>query len=70
LLAEVESITTAGCERRMTTNGISAQLPTAQARLPELQRLVGMDWSLCAWCGKDFERGRRGASRRCPTAVT
>jgi hypothetical protein len=20
-------------------------------------RLVGLDWSLCAWCGKDFERG-------------
>jgi hypothetical protein len=19
-------------------------------------RLVGLDWSLCAWCGKDFER--------------
>jgi DNA-directed RNA polymerase subunit RPC12/RpoP len=19
-------------------------------------RLVGLDWSLCAWCGRDFER--------------
>jgi hypothetical protein len=23
---------------------------------PNCSRLVGLDWSLCAWCGKDFER--------------
>src|SRR5450432_1216754 len=23
---------------------------------PTCNRLVGLDWSLCAWCGKDFER--------------
>jgi hypothetical protein len=24
--------------------------------VPHCNRLVGLDWSLCAWCGKDFER--------------
>ena len=29
----------------------------AAPRVPQLQsRLVELDWSLCAWCGKDFER--------------
>jgi hypothetical protein len=23
---------------------------------PNCSRLVELDWSLCAWCGKDFER--------------
>jgi hypothetical protein len=34
--------------------------PTCRTRLnrvcPNCSRLVGLDWSLCAWCGKDFER--------------
>ena len=35
--------------------------PTCRTRLNRVcancGRLVGLDWSLCAWCGKDFERG-------------
>ena len=23
---------------------------------PNCTRLVGLDWSLCAWCGREFER--------------
>jgi hypothetical protein len=34
--------------------------PTCRTRLnrvcPNCGRLVGLDWTLCAWCGKDFER--------------
>ena len=34
--------------------------PTCRTRLnrvcPNCSRLVGLDWSLCAWCGRDFER--------------
>ncbi|MEP7158446.1 MAG: zinc ribbon domain-containing protein, partial [Chloroflexota bacterium] len=34
--------------------------PTCRNRLrrvcPNCSRLVELDWSLCAWCGKDFER--------------
>ena len=45
LLAEVEAI---------------HSCPTCRTRLnrvcPNCSRLVGLDWSLCAWCGKDFER--------------
>ena len=41
--------------------------PTCRTRLnrvcPNCSRLVGLDWSLCAWCGKDFER------REVPAAV-
>lgn len=36
--------------------------PTCRARLkrvcPNCSRIVGLDWSLCAWCGRDFERAR------------
>jgi DNA-directed RNA polymerase subunit RPC12/RpoP len=34
--------------------------PTCRTRLNRVcancGRLVGLDWSLCAWCGRDFER--------------
>jgi hypothetical protein len=34
--------------------------PTCRTRLkrvcPHCTRLVGLEWSLCAWCGRDFER--------------
>jgi hypothetical protein len=34
--------------------------PTCRNRLrrvcPNCSRLIELDWSLCAWCGKDFER--------------
>jgi hypothetical protein len=34
--------------------------PTCRTRLlrvcPNCTRLVGLDWALCAWCGRDFER--------------
>jgi hypothetical protein len=29
---------------------------------PNCSRLVGLDWSLCAWCGKDFERRESAAA--------
>ena len=59
LLAEVESIHhCATCERRIDDEWIIC--PNCRTRLkrvcPNCSRLVGMDWSLCAWCGKDFER--------------
>jgi len=46
--------------------------PTCRTRLkrvcPKLQPLVGFEWTLCAWCGRDFERavgaGRRGGGGR------
>jgi RNA polymerase subunit RPABC4/transcription elongation factor Spt4 len=60
LLAEVESIKTCpACHRRIQDEWIIC--PTCRTRLNRVcancGRLVGLDWSLCAWCGKDFERG-------------
>lgn len=60
LLAEVESIKTCpGCRRRINDEWIIC--PSCRTRLNRVcancGRLVGLDWSLCAWCGKDFERG-------------
>ncbi len=60
LLAEVESIKTCpACRRRIQDEWIIC--PTCRTRLNRVcancGRLVGLDWSLCAWCGKDFERG-------------
>jgi RNA polymerase subunit RPABC4/transcription elongation factor Spt4 len=59
LLAEVESIKSCPtCARRVNDECIIC--PTCRTRLnrvcPNCSRLVGLDWSLCAWCGKDFER--------------
>jgi RNA polymerase subunit RPABC4/transcription elongation factor Spt4 len=60
LLAEVESIKTCpACHRRIQEEWIIC--PSCRTRLNRVcancGRLVGLDWSLCAWCGKDFERG-------------
>ena len=60
LLAEVEAIKTCpGCRRRINDEWIIC--PACRTRLNRVcancGRLVGLDWSLCAWCGKDFERG-------------
>jgi hypothetical protein len=60
LLAEVESIKTCpACRRRIQDEWIIC--PSCRTRLNRVcancGRLVGLDWSLCAWCGKDFERG-------------
>jgi RNA polymerase subunit RPABC4/transcription elongation factor Spt4 len=60
LLAEVESVKTCpGCRRRINDEWIIC--PACRTRLNRVcancGRLVGLDWSLCAWCGKDFERG-------------
>ena len=60
LLAEVESIKTCpACRQRIHDEWIIC--PTCRTRLNRVcancGRLVGLDWSLCAWCGKDFERG-------------
>jgi len=60
LLAEVESIKTCpGCRKRINDEWIIC--PSCRTRLNRVcancGRLVGLDWSLCAWCGKDFERG-------------
>src|SRR5258705_4162800 len=59
LLAEVEAIHSCPtCARRVNDELIIC--PTCRTRLnrvcPNCSRLVGLDWSLCAWCGKDFER--------------
>src|SRR6476661_6861388 len=59
LLAQVESIHhRPPCEKRNDDEWIIC--PNCRTRLkrvcPNCSRLVGMDWSLCAWCGKDFER--------------
>ena len=60
LLAEVESIKSCpACHRRINDEWIIC--PRCRTRLNRVcancGRLVGLDWSLCAWCGKDFERG-------------
>jgi RNA polymerase subunit RPABC4/transcription elongation factor Spt4 len=60
LLAEVEAIKTCpACHRRINEEWIIC--PSCRTRLNRVcancGRLVGLDWSLCAWCGKDFERG-------------
>jgi hypothetical protein len=50
--------------------------PTCRTRLnrvcPNCSRLVGLDWSLCAGCGKDFERPATAiaASTGRPTQIT
>ena len=60
LLAEVEvdhttarpapaASTTSGSSARPAGLGSTGSAPTAAGS-------VGLDWSLCAWCGKDFER--------------
>lgn len=59
LLAEVESVKTCpACHRRIHDEWIIC--PVCRTRLNRVcsncGRLVGLDWSLCAWCGKDFER--------------
>lgn len=59
LLAEVEAIHTCpACHRRISDEWIIC--PSCRTRLNRVcgncGRLVGLDWSLCAWCGKDFER--------------
>jgi RNA polymerase subunit RPABC4/transcription elongation factor Spt4 len=59
LLAEVESIKSCpACRRRINEEWIIC--PSCRTRLNRVcancGRLVGLDWSLCAWCGKDFER--------------
>jgi hypothetical protein len=59
LLAEVEAIHTCpACHRRIHDEWIIC--PACRTRLNRVcancGRLVGLDWSLCAWCGKDFER--------------
>jgi RNA polymerase subunit RPABC4/transcription elongation factor Spt4 len=60
LLAEVEAIRSCpACHRRINEEWIIC--PSCRTRLNRVcancGRLVGLDWSLCAWCGKDFERG-------------
>jgi hypothetical protein len=60
LLAEVESVKTCpACHKRIHDEWIIC--PNCRTRLNRVcancGRLVGLDWSLCAWCGRDFERG-------------
>jgi RNA polymerase subunit RPABC4/transcription elongation factor Spt4 len=59
LIAEIEQIEhCATCGRKVDEAWIIC--PTCRTRLkrvcPHCSRLVGLDWSLCAWCGRDFER--------------
>ena len=61
LLAEVEAVHTCpACHRRIHDEWIIC--PACRTRLNRVcancGRLVGLDWSLCAWCGKDFERAQ------------
>jgi hypothetical protein len=35
---------------------------------PNCEQIVGLDWSLCAWCGRDFERPTAAPFER-PAAV-
>jgi hypothetical protein len=59
LLAEVEAIKSCPTCARRVERGVD-HLSDVRTRLnrvcPNCSRLVGLDWSLCAWCGKDFER--------------
>ena len=60
LLAEVEAVKTCpACHKRIHDEWIIC--PNCRTRLNRVcancGRLVGLDWSLCAWCGRDFERG-------------
>jgi len=60
LLAEVEAVKTCpACHKRINDEWIIC--PNCRTRLNRVcancGRLVGLDWSLCAWCGRDFERG-------------
>ena len=59
LIAEIEQIEhCATCGRKVDAGWIIC--PTCRTRLkrvcPNCSKLVGLDWSLCAWCGRDFER--------------
>ena len=58
-LAEIEAIPHCrGCDRRVDPAWIIC--PSCRTRLnrvcPNCTRLVGLDWALCAWCGREFER--------------
>jgi RNA polymerase subunit RPABC4/transcription elongation factor Spt4 len=60
LLAEVEAVKICpACRKRIHDEWIIC--PNCRTRLNRVcancGRLVGLDWSLCAWCGRDFERG-------------
>jgi RNA polymerase subunit RPABC4/transcription elongation factor Spt4 len=59
LIAEIEQIEhCATCARKVHEDWIIC--PTCRTRLkrvcPHCSKLVGLEWSLCAWCGRDFER--------------
>ena len=59
LIAEIEQIEhCATCGRKVHEDWIIC--PTCRTRLkrvcPHCAKLVGLEWSLCAWCGRDFER--------------
>jgi RNA polymerase subunit RPABC4/transcription elongation factor Spt4 len=59
LIAEIEQIEhCATCGRKVNEEWIIC--PTCRTRLkrvcPHCSKLVGLDWSMCAWCGRDFER--------------
>ena len=85
LLAEVESIQHCPtCDRthQRRVDHLSDLPDAAQPGLPELQPPRRLDWSLCAWCGKDFERrevaaaavlepttSRRDATARVPAST-
>ncbi len=59
LIAEIEQIEhCATCGRKVHEDWIIC--PTCRTRLkrvcPYCSKHVGLEWSLCAWCGRDFER--------------
>ena len=66
LLDEVESIhhcPTATDASMTSGSSVRPAGPGSTGCARTAARLVGMDWSLCAWCGKDFER------REAPAAI-
>jgi len=48
-------------ERNLAEEALLAEVESIRV-CPNCSRLVGLDWSLCAWCGKDFERREPAAA--------
>ena len=71
LLAEVEAVRSCPvCRRRVNDEWIVC--PTCRTRLNKVcascGRLVGLDWELCAWCWRDFDRVDRASLESLPSS--
>jgi hypothetical protein len=71
LLAEVEAVRSCPVYRRRVESEWIV-CPTCRTRLNKVcascGRLVGLDWELCAWCGRDFDRVDRASFESFPGA--